>query len=435
MKVYECGMYFSYRINCVNVLDGKMNNMNNKTIIIISGLTLWSLGEGTGGPAFTKTIEGYLKDEWEVYLISDVVSNAKSNLLTADHNIVLNGLPFQEPHNGKNGILNLISRKLNYVYISSKYVSVCEEIIKQNNNPIVLYAYEIAGVKACARLAQKYSLPLVTRFQGTILSQYKDNLYYRIRKYPHYGALSQPADLIIMTNDGTMGDQVLKDLHNYRNVLFIRNGLDLMQDEVLSKLEAYDEAELRRNLGIKANECMFLTVSRLVNWKKVDRVIRGFAEYCNIHDNGKLVIVGMGEELEKLQQMTCNLGLNDKVIFVGAVPHDEVYNYMKACDIFLSMYDLSNVGNPLMEAMTIGKCIITLDVGDTGKVIKNGVNGRLLGIDEIWKLGKVMCDYAENELERNRLSRGARRYAEENFFSWEKRMQIELDAVNNLVRY
>lgn len=408
--------------------------MNKKTVIIVSGLTLWSLGEGSGGPAFTKTIEAYLKDGWEVYLISDVASNSKSSLLDSEHNIVLEGLPFRGNDKKKAGIINLVSGKLNYIYITSRYISAVESVIKQKKPAIVLYAYEIAGVKACARLAKKYSLPLVTRFQGTILSQYPNNFYYRMRKYPHYDALSQKADLVIMTDDGTKGNQVLKDLHNYDNVLFIRNGLDLMADGVLSRIEEYDEQLLRQKLGIRANECMFLTVSRLVNWKRVDRAIIAFSEYCGFHENGKLVIVGAGDELDNLRQLTHSLGLEAKIAFMGAVPHDEVYNYMKACDIFLSLYDLSNVGNPLMEAMTIGKCIITLDVGDTRNVITDDVNGRLLGMNEIGNLGKIMCDLAVNKEKRVLLGSKARHYAEEHFYSWEKRMQIEIDVVNKLVR-
>lgn len=46
--------------------------------------------------------------------------------------------------------------------------------------------------------------------------------------------------------------------------------------------------------------------------------------------------------------------------------------------LFVSLYDRSNLCSPVMEALAAGKCIVTLNVGATGDVIRNGKNGVLL---------------------------------------------------------
>ena len=64
--------------------------------------------------------------------------------------------------------------------------------------------------------------------------------------------------------------------------------------------------------------------------------------------------------------------------FVGAVPQADVMRYMHAADVFLAIADLSNVGNPLLEAMACGMCIVAVDAGDTRDLIVDGRTGRLV---------------------------------------------------------
>lgn len=103
-----------------------------------------------------------------------------------------------------------------------------------------------------------------------------------------------------------------------------------------------------------------------------------------------LVIVGNGSERERLQGIARELGVEQHVRFEGAVPHGEIIQYLAAADIFLSFYDWSNVGNPLLEAMMAGKCIVTLNNGDTGQFVKNEENGILLEYEEPPKLPEVI---------------------------------------------
>ena len=51
------------------------------------------------------------------------------------------------------------------------------------------------------------------------------------------------------------------------------------------------------------------------------------------------------------------------------------------------------MGNPLLEAMMAGKCIVTLNNGDTSQFIKNNENGILLEYDQLSKLPEVIIYY------------------------------------------
>lgn len=129
------------------------------------------------------------------------------------------------------------------------------------------------------------------------------------------------------------------------------------------------------DLKIEAKHVL-LTVSRLVSWKCVDRSIIALPELVNNFSNIQLIVVGDGPERKKFEQLSDKFGVIEYVCFEGAVPHDKVPKYLAAADIFLSFYDWSNVGNPLLEAMKAGKCIITLNNDNTGRFIQNGYNWR-----------------------------------------------------------
>lgn len=401
-------------------------------IIFVTTLTLWSMGKGHGGPAFTQTIQAYIDRGWEVYLLSDEPSNRDYPYLDERHNIVLPPSPFKKY--GQIRKLGLLFRWLDHLFMTRIFCRRAEELLAEGTDGTILYAYEIFGVETCRRLAVKHGLPFVTRFQGTILSQYQNTTVNHIRRYPHYQALSQQADLVIMTDDGTQGDRILRELHNQSpRICFWRNGLELMERDIPAMKSSFDRPAFRASLGVTEGETMFLTVSRLTGWKKVERAIDGFAESLKTAPNSRLVIVGDGDSRPALEARAKELGVWDRVVFTGAVPHDAVYDYMMACDVFLSLYDLSNVGNPLLEAMTLGKCIVTLDVGDTRTIIRNRENGILLTYDTLPPLGNVMSELSQSPLLREKLGTAASDYARTHLQSWKARMDTEVQAVSTLL--
>jgi len=106
---------------------------------------------------------------------------------------------------------------------------------------------------------------------------------------------------------------------------------------------------------------------------------------------------------------------------------------MVAADTFLSFYDLSNVGNPLMEAMMSGKPIITLDVGDTGELIKNNENGILFPMDQLDKIPEMMMKIIENKDFTDKIAANALQTAKSEFWTWDERIAVEISKVESLL--
>jgi len=386
-----------------------------KRILIISALDFWSMADGKGGPALWRTLKGYADRGWEVFFITSNRPQGATTKLPENIHVLRFDAPWLKR------LLQI--RKVGF--FANIFWWLYFQIVRID----VVYGYEIYGVPVAKVLSKLWRVPMVSRFQGTSFGAAWRNRRLRcIRAWTHLIGLRIPTDLVIMTNDGTQGDEVLKRLGvDMARVRFWLNGVDW---ELFKGLP--EKRKGRETLGINA-DYVLLTVSRLVSWKRVDRSIRALAEVVKDYPDTLLVIVGDGPERGRLEQLAKNLGGERNTRFEGAVPHSEIPKYLAAADIFLSFYDWSNVGNPLLEAMMAGKCIVTLNNGDTAQFIKNGDNGTLLEYEELPKLPEVIRKLlADNEL-RERLGSNARKFAEENFWSWDERIEAEVAEVQKLL--
>jgi len=303
------------------------------------------------------------------------------------------------------------------------------KIVWKGTRVDLAYGYETHGILAAFLLGKVFRAPIVSRFQGTHLKLLMGKPFWKIRFWVPYLAMKIPADLVIMTNDGTEGDKVLEALGvDLGKARFWRNGVDKRQAS-----PGFERSGLISNLGLQPDDKILLAVSRLEKWKRLDRIITAMPALLEMDERISLLIVGDGTARAGLEALSRELKVEDHVIFLGAVPHDEISDFMQVADIFFSLYDVSNVANPLLEAMTHGKCIVTLDKGATSELIKNEVTGVLLGEDELDTLSECIYGLLTDANRREQLGSKAKDYADSNFWSWEERMDRELQEVESLV--
>lgn len=232
-----------------------------------------------------------------------------------------------------------------------------------------------------------------------------------------------PSDLYIITDDGSNGyEYALKRGVSPDKIAFLRNGIDkpdtLERDDRLYK-------ELAPN-----NEKLLLSVSRLVSSKNVDKIIDAFHEVSETLPNIRLVIVGDGLKRKELETKASDLGISQRISFIGAIYHKDVFRYQSVADIFISMNNISSLSNPVYEAMSCGKCVIALDRGDTRKLIKDGENG--IVIKSYVELKDAITSLISNPDRIARLGLEAQKTIS-TWLSWEERVKIEIALINNLL--
>lgn len=116
---------------------------------------------------------------------------------------------------------------------------------------------------------------------------------------------------------------------------------------------------LRDQLGLDDDSIMLLSLSRISYEKNIQAIIRGLPTIFEKFPNASLVIVGDGPYVDKLRCLGEELGISDKIQFIGEVPNDQVAIYYKAADYFVSASTSETQGLTYTEAMASGvPCVV-----------------------------------------------------------------------------
>lgn len=138
-----------------------------------------------------------------------------------------------------------------------------------------------------------------------------------------------------------------------------------------------------------------VSTSRLDKEKNVDVLIKAFAKSQASRDH-VLQILGTGSEEKRLRQLSLELGVQDKVEFLGDVI--EVMDTIADAGMFVLASRQEGIPNGLIEAMAAGiPCIATnCMAGGTNTLIQNGENGLIVDIDDVEGLTRAIDFYCSD---------------------------------------
>ena len=121
--------------------------------------------------------------------------------------------------------------------------------------------------------------------------------------------------------------------------------------------------------------------------KRLGDVVRIFARVAERLD-ARLVLVGDGPEFGRTQALVDELGIADRVRFVGVV--DEVASLLAGADLLLLPSETESFGLVALEAMASGVPVVASRVGGLPEVVEHGVSGFLAPVGDV----KAMADHA-----------------------------------------
>jgi len=300
--------------------------------------------------------------------------------------------------------------------------------------PDLIMGYEVFGIPGAYLAAQMLRRPLVTKFQGTIVGGYLDLHRLPLRLLEQLAALRMPSEAVFMENDGTRGDEVL------RRVGVPDDRVHFWLDGVRQDLRIpdFERAAFLRREGLAQGSAppkMLFCSSALTYWKRVDRAITALAALAPRHSDAVLVIPGEGSTRQALEAHAQRLRVADRVRFLGSIPHDRVREYLNATDVFVSLYDQSNMSNSVMEAMVAGTCIVSIDDGSTSALLRNGHNAVLVPRGSVGaELPRALDRLLDDPPLRHRLGQEALATSQAKLESWEVRMQREVAVLDSVLR-
>lgn len=129
---------------------------------------------------------------------------------------------------------------------------------------------------------------------------------------------------------------------------------------------------IKKDYNLNDKKVVF-SVGRLAENKRIDLAIVSFSKTLAHIPNTYLLIGGSGPERTKLEHLVNSLNLNERIIFIGYVEENKLYDYYATCDLFLHL-DLADFDIAPLEALAVGAKVIwtyDMDIKNLYKKIDN----------------------------------------------------------------
>ena len=175
----------------------------------------------------------------------------------------------------------------------------------------------------------------------------------------------------------------------------IRNGVNIER----FKYDPEARQEIRRKLGIE-DKHVIGHVGNFLPPKNHPFLVDVFAKLAKKDENAVLLLIGTGENKEKIQTKIQELGLSDKVIILGT--QKDIEKYYQAMDVFLFPSSWEGLGMVLVEAQISGlPCIASTGVPREAAVSDEAVFIDVTKSDSINKwVETILSNYGKNRQSR-----------------------------------
>ncbi len=255
-------------------------------------------------------------------------------------------------------------------------------------------------------LKRLYRLPYVVSLRGADVPSDEVKRFARHYKLlrPFITYLWRDADALVAVSNGlrSHAEKVAPDIP----IQVIPNAIDLSQFTPPRQRDTQGPVQL-------------LYVGRFTAAKNVETLIEA-VYLLSRREVGdfELELVGEGETRPRLEHLVAERGLTRRVRFTDWVPRDQIADYYRRADIFVTATTWEGMPNTVLEAMACGLPIVGTQVPGLQELVHDTVNGYLVPPRDPGALADALALLVDNGYERRRMGRQSRLMAERQF-AWE----------------
>ncbi|UJH91624.1 N-acetyl-alpha-D-glucosaminyl L-malate synthase BshA [Antarcticibacterium sp. 1MA-6-2] len=282
--------------------------------------------------------------------------------------------------------------------LSSKLVNMVKlyEIEVLHVHYAIPHAY--AGYMAKKMLEEEgIYIPMVTTLHGTDITLVGNHPFYK----PAVTFSINNSDVVTSVSQ-SLKEDTLKSFNITREINVVPNFID--GSKYLKSLTACD-----RSLMAADDEFIISHISNFRPVKRIQDVIRIF-NLISQQKKAKLIMVGEGPEKEMAENLVYNLGLQNKVVFLGQ--SNEVDKILCFSDLFLLPSEKESFGLAALEAMVNSVPVISTNTGGLPEVNIQGISGFLSNVGDIEEMANNALSILENHQTLNKFKKAAREQAQ-----------------------
>ncbi len=137
----------------------------------------------------------------------------------------------------------------------------------------------------------------------------------------------------------------------------------------------------RKMLNLQDDVFYLITVGRLIKRKSIETILQALGQIKN--NKIKLIIAGDGPEKGRLKGIVSDLGLDQRVQFLGYVTEDDKFRYLSIADLFILTSLHEGFGIVFMEAMNAGLPVVATNNGGQVDLLKHNENALLIDVGDV----------------------------------------------------
>ena len=406
--------------------------MKDSTLHIMFLSSLYPRGSDLLAGIFVHNQAKVLRDKGcEILVISPVAVplipveglSAWKDLRRVKHDDMLEGIKVLYPrylHFPKR-VLGKYSFSIDFFFMKR----VVQSVIK-TFQPDILHVYTATPDGVMGLLIRKeFSVPLVVSLIGSDINvwPFRSKLIYRLTKQ-----VISEADKVVAVSTA-LKNKAREIVSPQEPIAVIYNGCDSGKFAFNKTSRFY----LRKKWDIPKQSVVFIFVGNLLKTKGVLELFETFYLLMKKLPDIYLIFVGDGRESKVLVQKASRIGINNRVIFVGRRPHDEIPHWLSMADVLVLPSYSEGLPTVIVEAMACQRAVIATRVGGIPETIVDGQSGILVEPRDSVTLMEAMEKVARDKDLRLKMGNVGRKIVTEKF-SWDKNIRKLTDIYKSVMR-
>jgi glycosyltransferase involved in cell wall biosynthesis len=382
------------------------NNGRKKILVLASTFPRWN---NDTTPPFVFELEKRLAKEFDIIVLAPHYVGAKKNEIM--ESITVRRFQYFWPATFQKlcyegGILpNLKKNKLLYVEAITLLIFefiTAAKIVKKEKIDLVHAHWIIPQGLIAVLLYKVFGVPYLVTTHGGDIFGLQSGLFQRIKKL----VLENAKTITVVSN--AIKDEIHKKINKNLPVEVISMGVD----SKLFNPDKYDE-KLKKKYNVTGPLLLF--VGRLAEKKGVRYLIEAMPKIIQAFPKVILLIVGGGTMSDELKVLSKKLNVDDRIIFVGPVPNNELSKYYATSDLFIGPSiqtkegDTEGLGLTFVEAAFSGSVPIGTKIGGIADVIVDKKTGLLVPQKDSKSLTNAVIELLKDKKLMNQLKTNARK--------------------------
>jgi PEP-CTERM/exosortase A-associated glycosyltransferase len=271
---------------------------------------------------------------------------------------------------------------LNQVAVMNQLTHRLADVVKIIR-PDILHAHSpVLNALPALRVGRSFGIPVVYEVRAFWEDAAVDHgtsrewgIRYRLTRSLESYALRR-VDAVTTICEGLRGDIVARGIPGEK-VTVIPNAVNVKD----FRMDSSPDPRFAEQLGV-SGKLLLGFIGSFYAYEGLSVLLSAVPRMLKRNRDIRVLLVGGGPQEKDLKALAIRLGLEDKVIFTGRVPHEQVQHYYNLTDILvyprlkMRLTDLVTPLKPL-EAMAQGRLVAASDVGGHRELIQDGETGVL----------------------------------------------------------